>query len=111
MWGGGSTNAIPQGWALCDGQNGTPDLRDRFVIGASTNRIVGAVGGLVSHNHGVSITTERPTDDYFAAPGYNDPDRGYVGAAVTAAGHLHTVTIQPADHLPPYYALAFIIKL
>ena len=30
----GASNAVPKGWAICDGTNGTPDLRDRFVIGA-----------------------------------------------------------------------------
>ncbi len=33
MW-SGSVASIPQGWALCDGTNGTPDLKDRFVISA-----------------------------------------------------------------------------
>ena len=34
MW-SGATSAIPSGWVLCDGQNSTPDLRDKFVVGAS----------------------------------------------------------------------------
>lgn len=36
MW-GGSVATIPSGWRLCDGTNGTPDLRDRFVIGARSD--------------------------------------------------------------------------
>jgi len=35
MW-AGSEETIPSGWKLCDGNNGTPDLRDRFVIGAGS---------------------------------------------------------------------------
>ena len=34
LWSGSAT-AIPEGWLLCDGSEGTPDLRDRFVLGAS----------------------------------------------------------------------------
>ena len=41
----GSVNDIPAGWVLCDGSNGTPDLRDRFVLGAGNNYTVGATGG------------------------------------------------------------------
>ena len=56
IWSGAS-NAIPTGWVLCDGQNSTPDLRDRFVIGAGNNYAVDATGGsadaiVVSHTHG-----------------------------------------------------------
>lgn len=41
----GQANAIPQNWQLCDGTNGTPDLRNRFVVGAGENYQVGNVGG------------------------------------------------------------------
>lgn len=61
IWSGAST-AIPDGWLLCDGTNGTPDLRDRFVIGAGSSYSVAANGGsktktlttanLPSHSHG-----------------------------------------------------------
>ena len=44
MWSGAS-NAIPTGWVLCDGTNSTPDLRNRFVIGAGDTYAVGATGG------------------------------------------------------------------
>ena len=61
IWSGAST-AIPDGWLLCDGTNGTPDLRNRFVIGAGSSYSVAAKGGsktkmlttanLPSHSHG-----------------------------------------------------------
>lgn len=60
MWSGQSTN-IPDGWALCNGQNGTPNLTDKFIIGAGAGYTAGATGGnktktlttsnLPSHNH------------------------------------------------------------
>lgn len=55
MWSGAQA-AIPSGWLLCDGANGTPDLRNRFVVGAGSTYAVGASGGsanstLPSHSH------------------------------------------------------------
>jgi hypothetical protein len=50
MW-SGTLATIPAGWALCDGTNGTPDLRDRFVVGAANGANPGATGGLSSHQH------------------------------------------------------------
>ena len=52
----GSQASIPSGWFLCNGANGTPDLRDRFIVGAGTSYAVGASGGskdaiVVSHTH------------------------------------------------------------
>lgn len=48
MWSGTSTN-IPEGWLLCNGSNGTPDLRDRFIVGAGNEYSVGATGGEKTH--------------------------------------------------------------
>ena len=55
MW-SGSFATIPSGWNLCDGTNGTPDLRNRFIYGANVTGDVGATGGsanaiVVSHTH------------------------------------------------------------
>jgi hypothetical protein len=52
----GAANAIPSGWLLCNGSSGTPDLRNRFVVGAGSTYAVGATGGsadaiVVSHTH------------------------------------------------------------
>lgn len=55
----GSSASIPANWYLCDGANGTPNLRDRFVVGAGTSYAVGATGGqntittVPAHDHGV----------------------------------------------------------
>jgi microcystin-dependent protein len=64
MW-SGAINNIPVGWALCDGSNGTPDLRDRFIVGAGGSYNVGNTGGsntvrlttsqIPSHSHTASI--------------------------------------------------------
>lgn len=61
LWSGAS-NAIPSGWVLCNGSNSTPDLRNRFVVGAGSGYAVNATGGstdatLVSHSHTVNSHT------------------------------------------------------
>lgn len=61
MWSGLVEN-IPEGWALCDGQNGTLDLRNRFIIGAGSTYSVGNTGGsanavVVTHTHSMSGST------------------------------------------------------
>lgn len=65
MW-SGAADAIPDGWTLCNGENGAPDLRDRFLVGAGNSYTVGATGGadtvtlttaqMPSHNHTVSLS-------------------------------------------------------
>lgn len=67
MW-SGSIASIPSGWFLCDGTNGTPNLRDRFVVGAGSTYAVGATGGsatttlttanLPAHTHTITATTD-----------------------------------------------------
>ena len=64
MWSGAS-NAIPSGYVLCDGTNSTPDLRDRFVVGAGSSYAVGATGGAskcyVDHRTDASTRTQLRT--------------------------------------------------
>lgn len=45
MW-YGSSNSVPSGWAICDGKNGTPNLTDRFIVGAGRSYSLGALGGI-----------------------------------------------------------------
>lgn len=48
----GALGNIPAGFQICDGTNGTPDLRDRFVVGAGTSYAMGATGGAVNATSG-----------------------------------------------------------
>lgn len=173
MW-SGATNAVPSGWALCDGNNGTPNLKDRFIVGAGQSYGVGNTGGNITqtpsvwtnaagtgiqvagtainesqmpwHTHGgsvgsdASVTTQRsvqemydgewlsaghfyatnlspdtarkPLKEFSASlsingTGGNQPH--YHG--VTDNRHAHTAAASAIDVRPPYYALAFIMKL
>jgi hypothetical protein len=108
LW-AGEPDTIPGGWALCDGVNGTPDLRNRFVRGHphDGDTIVGQTGGTGTHTHRVngSTSTRGPTAGALAA--YNG------NADWFTEGHSHTfdVTSGAAPHLPPYLVLAYIMKL
>lgn len=112
MWSGLLAN-IPSGWALCDGSIGTPDLRNRFIYGCDTGQNPGNTGGIASHNHLVDI------DGFEAsASGWSWYGAVTLGGSSLVNDYRHTHTVDPpatysgsADNLPPYYKLAFIMKL
>ena len=134
MWSGAIID-IPSGWQLCDGTNGTPDLRNRFVVGAGEDYSVGNTGGfadsiLLSHNHSVSLDSIGNHGHSASGTGglggatpnlvdmNRSPSNYTFGASTTAAGtHSHTITINNEGtsatnaNLPPYYALAFIQQI
>jgi len=128
----GSTSNIPAGWYLCNGLNGTPDLRDRFVVGAGNAYAVGSTGGskdaiLVSHNHSTSSSVSDPGHSHTVVALAGSGSKGctvaagnrttvgdttgiaYTGISVStsvaAAGSSGT-----SANLPPYYALCYIMK-
>lgn len=89
---------IPEGWALCDGSEGRPDLRDRFLLGASDMASTGTVGGTSSHRHSGVTGPARKTG---SQPGRFDPG---------GESHEHSLTTSSASHLPPFVRVAFIVK-
>jgi len=130
----GAIGSVPSGWYLCDGANGTPDLRDRFVVGAGSTYSVASVGGatdaiVVSHTHTATSTTPDHSHSYQATTG---ADQGLWYGAGTYAGYSParsptagttgtaalTITTTNASagvsgtnaNLPPYYALAYVMK-
>lgn len=161
MWSG---DIAPKGWSLCDGSNGTPDLRGRFILSLGqgsglTNRIYGAVGGAETHtlttteipghthagttasngSHTHTITDPGHThtqttinDDYNNSganpPGFSADSSGSVtwnninsattGITVNSSGsHTHTFTSDSTgggsahNNMPPFFVLAYIMKL
>jgi len=103
MWSGAIAN-IPTGWILCDGANGTPNLKNRFIVGAGDTYAVDANGGAINHNHD------------FTGDGHNhEIGIGFsIGAGNNYAAITDTVavtgTTNNANGLPPYYSLAYIMK-
>jgi hypothetical protein len=135
----GSSASIPSGWLLCNGSNGTPDLRNRFVVGAGSTYSVGGTGGsadstLVSHTHTVGTTSltgqingiSQTFGEQGSASGvfskYNttlgftpvQSDNNNVGGVNFDASHTHTLSTEGSSatnaNLPPYYALCYIMK-
>lgn len=130
----GDLTKIPHGWYLCDGKNGTPDLRDRFIVGAGSNYQLDWNGGSTTHkitnaelpdiasylNQNLLIRgsnqmngdTNRVGNALFSAE-YNWKNEGnlygwYKNAFSMVPG---SVTNQPFDIRPPYYALYWIMHV
>lgn len=142
-----NTGLVNREWHLCDGTNGTPDLRNRFIYGGDgTNN--GATGGEATHKLTVA---EMPEHDHTANANsvniHGEFDTGaeyYVGnqtcsgvfsaqlnnhrrntggadnsqrRIVMDSSHSHTISVdktggdQPHNNMPPYYVLAFMMKL
>ena len=63
---------IPNGWAICDGTNGTPDLRDRFIVGAGNTYALNATGGEST----VTLTDNQVGNHYHAWGFHNNDNQG-----------------------------------
>ena len=102
LW-SGAQNAIPTGWYLCDGNNSTPDLRDRFVVGAGNSYSVGDNGG----NNTVTVSG--------TTGGHNQPSASSTYFRLQQVSgsydndHTHSFS-GSGDNRPPYYALCYIMK-
>jgi microcystin-dependent protein len=148
MWSGAAT-AIPTGWVLCDGTSGTPDLRERFIVGAGgdnpTVAVNGTFGGPYNPGNtggfnGVALTVaQMPSHSHTAGTAgshqhmVKEVSRGDEGSSGTdqsvgshdeggtekytsfAGDHAHSISSTGGgaahENRPPYYALAFIMKL
>jgi len=148
MWSGAQ---IPNGWALCDGSGGRPDLRDRFIVGAGSTYSVNVTGGtstinlnhshsVNSHTHGISWVGDHGHHmdvNFYECIGDCNDGAGDGNKLVGADGHGHHLVADTwgagghnhgggtdsqapgtntqlstgQDIRPPYYALAFIMKL
>ena len=146
----GATNNIPTGWALCDGNNGTPNLQDIFIVGAGSSYAVDATGGsanatLVSHSHTINNHThsfsgsgssshshgipkgqggsQANIQNYIPSPRVEQVQASFSSDSATVSLTVSGTTGDPSNrgtdsqgssatnaNLPPYYALAYIIK-
>jgi len=121
LW-SGSIGSIPSGYVLCDGTNATPDLRDRFIIGAGSTYAVGATGGsadaiVVSHTHSITdpghVHTQGAvrSDNMNVSGGpFDRMSQSSTASAVTGIS-INTAGVSGTGaNIPPYYALAYIMK-
>jgi microcystin-dependent protein len=81
MW-SGAASAIPSGWNLCDGSNGTPNLVGKFIKGGST---AGATGGSTSTGEHTLTTAQMPSHSHYTLGGQTRPESGTVGTSKPAA--------------------------
>jgi len=102
MW-SGSIVAIPTDWVLCDGNNGTPDLRDKFVVAAGDVYSPDDEGGEVNHDH--TFTTDIHSH---SLPAGNELNAGLPKGIVTNET-VDSGTTDEASLLPPFYSLAYIM--
>lgn len=124
--------SAPIGWAICDGQNGTPDLRGRFIVATGQN-VTPAVGDLnptytlgntggenthqLSYNELPKHSHEYPTyNDSSGAAGLTTVANG--GTLAKSKNNVYSSDVAPIEstysrheNRPPYYALMFIMKL
>ena len=100
----GSIASIPGTFRLCDGTLGTPDLRDKFIVGADSTYPVNGVGGLVNHDHG--FTGGGHVHDLLVG---TDIAGGLEVNSETSSNSIVGTTGNQNTALPPYYALAFIM--
>lgn len=113
----GTANDIPSGWALCDGQDGRPDLRDKFVLGAGGKYNVGATGGaeevtltaeqMPAHTHDITVSTSGASSSSIV---YAKRDLYQSPSAKSVTRSTEVGQSQSHPNMPPYYALCYIIK-
>lgn len=108
LW-SGSIASIPSGWYLCNGSNSTPDLRDRFVVGAGSTYAVGATGGEASH---VLTEAELPANaaQKWYGTRYDSGGTSVGNVADKNVGFQNAGSGSAHENRPPYYALAYIQK-
>jgi microcystin-dependent protein len=129
MW-SGSIASIPLNWAICDGNNGTPNLKDRFVVGAGNIYSVSSTGGaathtltvseMPAHNHNDTVTDGTNYNSVMKIDGIHtsngqalDNANGYGREPnLLFAGYLQSSGGGAAhNNMPPYLALAYIMRI
>jgi len=126
-----SNETVPAGYHICDGTGGTPDLRNRFICGATDGSDLLTTGGVDSHSHtNPSTSTYSSHTHSFSGNtgGANDYEQTALGGSSTAVlqshthsfsgttssngSHYHTVpNTSIASNLPPYIKLYYIMRI
>jgi len=128
-----SSSVIPDGWQICDGTGGTPNLINKFIMGCTDDGELLNTGGANSHshtfssnntnsagshNHSIDITTPESTQIYMSELKLGGPaatishNHRITATTNTTGSHTHTNgTIGTADNLPPYIKLVYIMRI
>ena len=90
---------IPSGWAVCDGNNGTPNLIDKFILGASVDDDIRDIGGSDSHSHANPNTNDRLAHNHGGSKSFqsgtgNDIEtQAGTGAKAASGNHTHQIGV------------------
>lgn len=110
----GTADDVPEGWHICNGEDGTINLQDMFILGAGPNHAVGTTGGseevvlsieqMPKHTHSYTrVSANKPVNNgnqtSASAWDFMSTDTSEVGSS------------QPHPNMPPYYALLYIQKI
>jgi len=114
----GRENDVPNGWAVCNGFNGTPDLRARFIVAAGNGYAIGGTGG--EERHKLTIE-EMPSHQHEYKFKGADIDDGWKNQNnLYSVSHTYVWNTaytdyaggdQPHENRPPYYALFYIMRI
>lgn len=104
-------------WALCDGTNGTPDLRNRFILGSGFENI-GSKDGEEQHSHSINLdidgtVTKRGVSEDSR---FGGPAAGGVPFKVEKHEHVFKISkdkanIGTASNMPPFFRLVYLMKI
>lgn len=122
-----ATNITRKDWHMCDGTNGTPDLRGRFILGANTDHAIGTSGGEETHTLTVDEMPShthnfRSQNDDMNASGVSDTNtnghhyRGFADDSTESWLTFNDMVLAAGgskahNNMPPYYTLSYIMKL
>lgn len=133
----GSLSMVPEGWIFCDGNNGTPDLHDKFlksvpdtstdpsIVGGSNSKAISqsqmpshshplSIESAGDHSHNLELTDDQDLD---INSGYEDYDPDYKTTETITWNHGHSISTNSTggdgsfDNQPPFYEVAFIKKI
>ena len=91
MW-SGQTTAIPSGWVLCDGNNSTPNLVDKFIMGASASNELSTGGNIPSHTHSFSATSGAGGTHNHSGSTSNTGAHTHSGSTSNTGAHTHSMS-------------------
>ena len=109
------STTVPKGWAICDGTQGTPDLRGRFVLMAQDSAYsIMSTGGAATHTLTEAEMPSHKHSLYFRFGGGNGPGGSNIQSSQNSGPGDNTTPAggnNPHNNMPPYYTLVYIMKL
>lgn len=100
----------PTGYAVCNGGNGTPDLRGKFILASTTLYPINSTGGNINMTHRHTLVQDSPTHSHTVTIQQGSDPVGAVGTSTQSTERTYSPTSYETLY-PPYYSLTYIMKL